>query len=194
MQPIFSVPEQPRRRTSYVLAGLADRCKDDTVTLRRLMDGLGDRTYGIALILLAAFNVIPFVSMFSGLLVSLVGLQMVLGLKRLHLPRRVLDYPLPAVRVRAALTLFSDKVLRLEQWIRPRWQFTEAPVVDRVNGLVVSLLGLVITLPIPFANLGPALVVVVMALGLLERDGVVQIAALMVGGGLLMFVFAITGV
>lgn len=145
------------------------------------MDGLGDRTYGIALIMLAAFNVIPFVSMFSGLLVTVVGLQMLLGLKRLYLPKRVLDYPLPAIQMRATLESFSNKVTNLERFIRPRWQFPEAPIVDRINGFVLILLGVVIALPIPFANLVPALLVIVMAIGLLERDGVIQLLAVAVG-------------
>lgn len=181
MPPIFTVPEQPRRRTSDVLAGLALKCSEEAITLRRLVDGLGDRTYGIALIMLAAFNVIPFVSMFSGLLVTVVGLQMLLGLKRLYLPKRVLDYPLPALQVRATLESFSNKVTNLERFIRPRWQFTEAPIVDRINGFVLILLGVVIALPIPFANLVPALLVIVMAIGLLERDGVIQLLAVAVG-------------
>ncbi|MBT8422030.1 MAG: exopolysaccharide biosynthesis protein, partial [Gammaproteobacteria bacterium] len=36
-------------------------------------------------------------------------------------------------------------------------------------------------LPIPFANLGPALVIIIMALGLLERDGVIQVFAASIG-------------
>lgn len=181
MQPIFIVPEEGRRRTSDVLVDLANKCSEKTVTLRDLMNGLGDRTYGVALVVLAAFNIIPFVSTFSGLLVASIGIQLLLGFSRLYLPARMLDHPLPAERVRSSLTMFSQKVVKLERFIRPRWHFTEAPIVDRFNGMVIILLGIVIALPIPFANFGPAFVIVVMALGLLERDGVVQVLAIVIG-------------
>jgi hypothetical protein len=181
MKPIFIAPEQHRRRTSDVLAYLASKCTENTVTLRYLMNGLGDRTFGIALIILAAFNIIPFISIFSGLLVAAVGVQILLGRSQLYLPDKMLDHPLLAERVHSTLIMFSKKVCRLERFIRPRWHFTEAPIVDRFNGVVVVLLGIIIALPIPFVNTGPALVIIIMALGLLERDGVVQILATIIG-------------
>ncbi|WP_426416180.1 exopolysaccharide biosynthesis protein [Aestuariirhabdus sp. LZHN29] len=177
MKPIFIAPEERRRRTSDVLVDLANRCSGKTITLRELMNGLGDRTYGVALIILAAFNIIPFVSTFSGLIVALIGTQLLFGFSRLYLPDRMLDHQLPAERVRSSLTVFSRKVITLEKFIRPRWHFTEAPIVDRFNGMMIMMLGVVIALPIPFANFGPAFVLIIMALGLLERDGVVQVLA-----------------
>ena len=177
MKPIFIAPEERRRRTSDVLVDLANRCSGKTITLRELMNGLGDRTYGVALIILAAFNIIPFVSTFSGLIVAFIGTQLLFGFSRLYLPDRMLDHQLPAERVRSSLTVFSRKVITLEKFIRPRWHFTEAPIVDRFNGMMIMMLGVVIALPIPFANFGPAFVLIIMALGLLERDGVVQILA-----------------
>ena len=191
MQPIFIAPEERRRRTSDVLVDLANRCSEKTVTLRDLMNGLGDRTYGVALIILAAFNIIPFVSTFSGLLVASIGIQLLLGFSRLYLPDRMLDHPLPAERVRSSLTVFSQKVMTLEKFIQPRWHFTEAPIVDRFNGMVIMLLGIVIALPIPFANFGPAFVLVIMALGLLERDGVVQVLAVVFGFSLMGVIYTL---
>lgn len=146
-----------------------------------LTERLGDRTFGILLILLAAFNVIPLVSMFSGLLASLLGIQMVLGMKRAWLPKAILNWQLPSRHVRNALLAFEPRIRTIEKYIRPRWQFSEAPIVDRINGLVIAILGIIIALPIPLTNLGPALVIVVMGLGLLERDGLVQFVALIFG-------------
>jgi len=191
MRPIFIVPEKRRSRTSDVLVTLAHRCTEETVTLRDLMNGLGDRTFGVALVVLAAFNIIPFISIFSGLLVAAVGIQLLIGNSRLYLPARMLDHPLPGERVHSSLILFSRKVHGLEKFIRPRWHFSEAPIVDRFNGMVITLLGIVIALPIPFTNIGPALVIIIMALGLIERDGVVQILAIVFGFGLMSVIYAL---
>lgn len=191
MQPIFIAPETRRRLTSNVLIDLSNKCSKKTVTLRELMNGLGDRTYGVALIMLAAFNIIPFVSTFSGLLVAFIGIQLILGFSRLYLPNKMLDYQLSAKRVRSALTVFSKKVITLEKFIRPRWHFTEAPIIDRFNGIIIMLLGIIIALPIPFANFGPALIIIIMALGLLERDGVVQFLAIVFGCSLIGLIYTL---
>lgn len=179
--PLFTVPPEPRARTSDVILALAERAKLPDVTIRTLSERLGDRTFGMLLVLVAIFNVVPFVSALAGLLVVSLGLQMSFGMRRAWLPRWVLDHQLPAEKVRAALLVFEPKVRAIERYVRPRWQFTEAPIVDRMNGLVIALLGVIIALPVPFANMVPAIVVIVMGLGLMERDGVVQVFAACAG-------------
>ena len=178
---LFSVPTHHRSRTSEVFLSLAERTHEGNVTLGTLTDRLGDRTFGILLILIAAFTVIPFVSIFSGLLVSVLGLQMAIGITRVRLPKIILNWELPPDRIRTAILLFEPKIRVIEKFIRPRWQFAEAPAVARINGLVIVILGIIIALPIPLINLGPAIVIVVLGLGLLERDGLVQIVALAFG-------------
>ena len=186
---IFSVPGKRRSRTSDVFRLLAKQLTGETVTLRSLMERLGDRTFGALLVLVAAFNIIPFVSLISGMLVAALGFQMFLGKKRAWLPVKVLDWPLPADRVRSALLLFEPRIRSIERWVRPRWHFTEAPVVDRMNGLAIAILGVIVALPIPFANLAPALAIIVMGLGLLERDGMIQLLSLLFALASLGFVY-----
>jgi len=178
---LFAVPEAARSRTSDVLLALIERARQPDVTLRTLTDRLGDRTFGMLLILVAMFNLIPFISLFAGLLITVLGVQMALGMRRARLPKSILDRQLPPERVRQALAVFEPRVRAMERFVRPRWRFTEAPIVDRCNGLVIALLGLVVAIPFPFTNLGPALVVVIMGLGLMERDGLVQLGAAAVG-------------
>ncbi len=177
MVSIFTVPPQQRSRTSDVLLAMADQAREGPITLRSMTDRLGDRTFGVMLVMISAFNVIPIISMVAGPLVSVLGIQMFLGMKRARLPAAILDRELPPERVEAALRAMEPRVRAIERYVRPRWHFTEAPIVDRLNGLIIAVLGLVIAIPLPFTNIGPALVVIVMGLGLLERDGLVQVIA-----------------
>jgi hypothetical protein len=174
---LFDVPAQPRRRSSDVLQDLLGQLGTEAITLRQLVEQLGDRTFGIVLVLMAVFNLIPVISIIAGLLVSLLGLQMVLGLNTAPLPRAVLDRPLNAAKVRTALAAIAPKVRWLERYVRPRWPISEAPIVARLNGIAIMLLGLVITLPVPLINIVPALIVVMMGVALLERDGLLQAIA-----------------
>lgn len=151
------------------------------MTLRKLTERLGDRTFGMLLVLMAVFNLIPLVSVLAGFLVSLLGVQMLFGMKRARLPKVILDRQLSPEQVRKALQKIEPKLRHIEKYIRPRWLFSEAPIIDCINGLVITILGAIITLPIPFTNMVPALLVILMGVGLLERDGLVQIAAASLG-------------
>ena len=142
---------------------------------------MGDRTFGLLLILIAIFNIIPFVSLVAGLLIVCLGIQMSLGRTQAWLPSFILDRQLNASNVTIALQTFEPKIRTIERYLRPRFQFTEAYIVDRINGLIIAVLGAIIMLPIPFTNFAPALIVIVMGLGLLERDGLVQVTAALLG-------------
>jgi len=179
--PLLLVPDQPRSRTSDVLFALADRASTADVSLRDLTERLGDRTFGMLLMLVAIFSVVPLVSLIAGLLVASLGVQMGLGMNHPWIPGRILDRRLPSSRVRNALLVFAPRVRSMERYIRPRWQFSEAPIVDRINGIVIALLGLIIMLPLPLTNLPSAFIVIVMGMGLMERDGLIQISAASIG-------------
>ncbi len=164
-----------------MLLGLIERTRQPDVTLRSLTDRLGDRTFGMLLVLIAIFNVIPFVAVIAGPLIAVLGVQMAMGMTHAWLPKVILDRQLPPDGVQTALAMFEPHVRSMERFVRPRWQFSEAPVVDRINGLIIVILGIVIAFPIPFTNLGLALVVIVMGLGLMERDGLIQLSAALTG-------------
>lgn len=129
------------------------------------------------LVLAAALSAVSVISMLAGALVAVLGVQMAAGMTRAWLPKSILDRQLRGETVRAALLAFVPKVRAMENFVRPRWQFSEAPIVDRVNGVVITLLGVIIALPIPLTNIGPAFVVIFMGVGLMERDGLIQLSA-----------------
>lgn len=178
---IFKAPDIHRSRTSDVIAILIEQSKEPGITLRALTGRLGDRTFGMLLVLISIFNVLPFVSFIGGLLIATLGVQMVLGRTVAWLPSLILDRPLPHESVQKLLKIFEPRVKSIERYIHPRFQCTEAPIVDQINGIIIFLLGLIISLPFPFTNIGPAFIVIIMGLGLLERDGLLQISSALVG-------------
>jgi hypothetical protein len=185
---VFAIPEQPRSRTSDVIHSLLERAQHERLTLGSITERFGDRTFGFLLVLFAVFNVIPFVSIVFGLLIVILGAQMAIGMTQARLPGFVLRRELPSQPLRSALLAFEPRVRAIERFVRPRWQFSEAPVIDRINGLLIMLLGLVVAIPLPFTNLGPSLVLALMGVGLIERDGLVQMLAFL--SGLIGFILA----
>ena len=59
----------------------------------------------------------------------------------------------------------------IERLSRPRWTWLAQR--ERPIGFVCFVLSLVLFLPIPFLNAAPAIALVLIALGMIQRDGIV---------------------
>lgn len=175
----------PRASARAVLAALSAGPADDVVPLRSVTEGLGGSMFGMLLFIatLPAFLPIPGVAgALSGPLVSLVGLQLLVGMRRPWLPR-VIGERGPR---RGTLARFEQRVSpwlrRLERLIRPRLaRLIDHPAATFVTGLLLVLLGLLLALPIPFTNYLFGLLLLAYALALVERDGVLLIIAWIAG-------------
>ena len=79
-----------------------------------------------------------------------------------------------APRVAAVLSWF-------ERLLTPRFSWVTGPRMERVFGAISIVLSLVTALPIPFAHNLPALGLVLIGLGLIERDGLAILAGAVIG-------------
>ncbi|HEY6552163.1 MAG TPA: exopolysaccharide biosynthesis protein, partial [Vicinamibacteria bacterium] len=118
---------------------------------------------------------IPGVSTVFGLAILSIGVGVTLN-RVPWLPGRVLDRPLSTVSLRNAFEKSAGIVSRLERLVRPRWSWlTRTPTARFAHGLSLVLSALLLMLPfglVPFSNTLPALAALLLALGLIERDGV----------------------
>jgi hypothetical protein len=73
---------------------------------------------------------------------------------------------------RALVRRAAPWLARAESLARPRAAALTGPVMRRVVGAVSFVLAVILTLPIPFGNIPPAVAICLMALGILEGDGV----------------------
>jgi hypothetical protein len=93
------------------------------------------------------------------------------------LPGRLFDRDLPAGSVRHALAQASRTAERFEHLVKPRLlALTASGPMNAVHGIamVTGVLTLMAPLPlVPFANTLPAVGVIMLALGMAERDGLV---------------------
>lgn len=183
-EPIFPAPspDGKPRRLSEDLAAIVQEFQRETVTLRELIDQLRGRGHVLLILLLALpFSTpvpLPGLSTPFGLVIALIGLRLALGQKP-WLPARLLDTALPPklfVNVLAA----ARKILRgFELLLRPRLPWlTGSRTLLQLHALPIFLaaLLLLLPLPVPFSNLLPAFSILLLAAGLLERDGLFLLA------------------
>lgn len=163
----------PETGTRALLDALASGPPDDVVRLGDLFAGLGDRSFGMLLFasIVPAFIPIPIGGAISGPLVILVGLQLLIGLRQPWLPRflaRRGPHRHAVVRFR---NLLLPWLTRLEKVVRPRATWMLDRRADLMTGVLLLLLGLLLSLPIPFTNYLFGALLLLFALALLERDG-----------------------
>lgn len=165
------------RRLSEELADLRARFATKPVTLREVIYTLRGRAYTLLLLLLALPFITPIplpgLSTPFGLAIAFIALRLTLG-QRPWLPKKLQRKELPPGFFARVFAVAAKVLAFLEKFLRPRW-----PVLTGHAGLLqvhaffilVSAIVLLAPLPIPFTNSFPAWVIVLMAGGLLERDG-----------------------
>ena len=162
-------------RLSEIFARTLDANADGVVVLGEVLDKAGDRGYGFLLILLAIPAFIPILppgtSGVLGALMSIVALQMLVGLKQPWFPKRWRNKVLSPKVVQALQTRGVAILRQIERVSHPRGRrFTRNGVILRLSALVVIGLALVLSSPMPFMNTLPALGVLLIGVGLANHD------------------------
>lgn len=191
-----SGPAAPPRKLSVELAELRDRSAASALTLREVIVLLGGRAYTLLVLLLALPFITPIplpgLSTPFGLAIALIALRLTFG-QRPWLPKKLQRKELPAGFINKVFG-FAEKTLRFfEKFLRPRLTFlTDTPLLVRLHALLLLLAAVVLLLPlpIPFTNSFPAWAILLVAAGLLERDGLFILAGYVVFAvGVLYFIF-----
>lgn len=163
--------------TSVLLDDLLAGAPGGHVTLEWLVGRLGDRSFGVVLLVLALVALLPGVSAVAGVLLMVPAFQMVLGRRGAVFPRRVAAHRFEAERLARVVRRVVPALRFLERFVRPRWA-TPFEATKRVVGGVVLLLAASLFAPVPLSNIPPALVTGLIAFATLEEDGLLLGAAL----------------
>ncbi len=156
----------------------------DKVTIGNVLDAVGDRSYGPALLIPALIEItpvggIPGVPTFLALLVALTAAQLLFDKDHLWLPGLVQRRAVPAAKLNKATDKLEPVAVRLDRWFHGRMpRFVRQPWPRLAAGLVILLC---LTVPplefVPFASTAPMLAVAAFGLALLVRDGLLMVAA-----------------
>jgi len=145
------------------------------------MAAVGERSFGALLVLLAIPNmlagVIPGLSIVLGLPLMLLSLQLIVAARRPWLPPRLARLEIRRSDLHRLVDKVSPRLRRLERALRPRLPGLTAPWAKRLIGVACLALSVFVFLPIPLANLLPAIGIMLFGFAILERDGLVAIAA-----------------
>lgn len=163
-------------KLSEVLRFIIETFQERPVRLREVIVLLQGRAYLLLMLLLSLPFLLPLplpgLSFLLGAVIAVIALRLTLGQKP-WLPARLLDRELPP-KFFPMLLAGATRVLRfLEVMLKPRhlW-LTESPLLVQLHAFIIFVAAFVLLLPLPpGTNFPPALCIILMAGGLLERDG-----------------------
>ena len=173
------IASEPEPRTlSEVLSELP---RDRSVTLDETLGAMGTRAHGFALILLALPDALPLpipsLSAILGLPLLFVSAHLAAFGEGRGLPRRVGRFVLPRRLVGALRDRVAPWLRRVERLSHPRWQAIAGQ--DRTLAIVCLYLSALLLLPLPFFNTPPSLCLLLVAWGMVQRDGFFVLAGLL---------------
>ena len=124
-RPERGVPIDERMPTSTVLGDLLRHASTETITLAWLMGRLGERSFGLVLLLLGLLATLPGASVVAGILIAVPAFQMILGRHAPLFPRFL---AIRSFKTRRLATMLDHANGRGSKYRRPRSWLMPSPM------------------------------------------------------------------
>jgi hypothetical protein len=166
------------------LTTLALDVEGDAASMDWILAQLHERAFGLFLLVLALPCCIPFlygVPQVVALPLMFISAQMLIGRDMPWLPRKLGARTVSKTSLEDLARRAGPWLRRIEAVSRPRLVGLTRPPMDQVVGLALVLFSASILVPLPGTNTVPGFAVVIVAMGLLQRDGILVILGAVLG-------------
>jgi hypothetical protein len=163
---------------STTLQHIAARPDRERIFIRDLLAELDQRAIAAMLFVFAVPNTIPVPPGVSGVLgapLLFLAAQLMLG-RAPWLPAIIADRSFASADFTRILNKIGPWLAKAERLMRPRFSVLTKPPAEYIIGAITLILAIVLFLPIPLGNMLPAIAICILALGLIQRDGLWVIA------------------
>lgn len=162
---------------AQMLTAIIDDIQGETVTLKELMEKAGRE----GMLIICALATLPFlipisipgVSTVFGAAIVLIACALLLD-RLPWLPRRIHEKELDAHKLIPALRKGVKLVSRIDKVLKPRVLPLTASALLRINSMAIVFGGVLLMAPfglIPFSNTAPAVAILLLTVGMIQRDG-----------------------
>lgn len=161
-------------RLSAILTAIASAQDKERISVADLLEALRHRALGALMFIFAVPTALPMppgVSAVLGAPLIFLTLQLMLGMQP-WLPELITERSLSRVDFERVVRTIAPWLARAEGVMRPRLTVLAMRPVVNLIGLTCFVMAVILFLPIPLGNMLPSVAICIMALGLLERDGV----------------------
>ncbi|MFM4720890.1 exopolysaccharide biosynthesis protein [Aeromonas bivalvium] len=170
--------KDPQHRLSHTLRHTAAAMGEGQISLRELLALVGEQGMLLFCLLLTVPFLLPVsipgISSVFGLLILFIGIGITLN-RMPWLPARLMARRFATEQLKSTLHKGADLLARLDRFVRPRLLvLTASSTINRANGLMIMLAAVLLMMPfgaIPLTNTLPAWAILLLATGMLQRDG-----------------------
>lgn len=160
------------------------------LSVGEIVDTIGKRSFGPLLLLGGLLGMTPVAAVPSAptiiaVITLLISVQLLFGRETVWIPRFLQKLSVKAERVKKAVKLSRKPARVVDRMVRPRLELLTRPAADRVVAAVCVLIALCVP-PLeflPFVAFVPSFAIAAIGLGLLARDGLLVLIALVISSG-----------
>lgn len=163
---------------------LSDEAPGESVSLAWILGQLHERAFGLFLLILALPCCIPFlygIPQVVSLPLMFVSAQILLGRRVPWLPARLSAREVSVAGLKSLSLRAGPWLKRIEAISHPRFSFLTRAPAEQIIGAALVLFSASILVPLPGTNTVPGFAVVFVAMGLLQRDGILVILGTVLG-------------
>jgi hypothetical protein len=174
------------RHASQVLTDILDKNPDvEEFSIDLILRSIGTSSFGTSLMFFAIPEVIPIpipgIVAVMVLPTAVISAQMAAGQEQIGLPNFLLNRTVPRKALALAIKVLLPLLKRAERVTKPRWRWASSPLATRLLGMFIFLLALSIAFPMPGFNMPQAVAIFIIGLGLVEKDGLIICAGVVLG-------------
>lgn len=167
-----------------LLCVLRSERQRNAIPLGQLLERLGERSFGWAILLSSLINLLPLppgATLVTAIPLVLFSVQLVLGRSYIWLPPWIAKQSLSRSALRNTVLRLRPISRRVERLTRPRLQGVFQPKTEPLIGLLLLGIALALFVPLPLSGWFPAISLFVAGIGFVERDGLVVLAGIGMG-------------
>lgn len=176
------------RSISAVLTDLGASLTGERISVAQIIEGLHERGLGFLLFIFSVPMALPLpdppgVSIIFATPMIILSVQQIMGVHNVWMPERITRISFTRERYDSVMEMLKPYLEWIEKVFRPRFGFMTQGVFSRLIGVAGLIMSLTACLPVPLTHTIPSCGVVLMAVGVIMRDGLAVIAGVLVGLG-----------
>jgi len=170
----------------------------DSVDLKTVVEAFGNRAFGPIMVLcglcmLTPLGILPGVPPAFGVIVIVFALQLLFRRRSPWMPEILRKVKIPAHKFSKIQAKVQPILAKIDNFIRPRFQWTSTGLMQIVISIVAIILSLTF-FPLgmfPFGVVAPAAIILLLGLGITARDGIFILVGLALSFGVFIGVAAL---
>lgn len=178
--------ENKERNTSELLQLVIVQNTSDKMNVGEIKNSLHERGFGVLLAIAALpiclpIPVPPGYTTFFSIPLFIFSVQMMWGMKSPWLPEWLTKKEISKKSLQKLIEKATPWLRKIESYLHPRLTYISVHAWERIIGIFAFIFTISIALPIPLTNFPPGWGILIMSLGLLNKDGLTIIVGMIVG-------------